>query len=275
MKRLFLICSVIISALLLTSCAARGETNVIIAGSTSVQPYAEILAEEYRIRYPEYGVGIQGGGSSAGVRAVRSGIADIGMCSRELTEDEQDLWSVEIALDGLVIIVHPDNPIAADGLTMQQLRAIYTRSITNWSQVGGNDARIHIIAREVGSGTRSAFQDLVMADETISQRAIVQNSNGAVRQLVSSDRNAIGFISLGLADDQPGLNPVKALKLDGIAPTQENVLNGTYGLYRAFLFVMTEEPESYAKHFINYILTEGQSILTEEGLISITGRFFE
>jgi phosphate transport system substrate-binding protein len=114
-----------------------------------------------------------------------------------------------------------------------------------------------------------------MADEFISQRAIVQNSNGAVRQLVSGDRNAIGFISLGLAEPQPGLAPVKALKLDSIEPTQENVLAGSYGLYRAFLFVMPEAPAhgSSVEHFINYILSEkGQQVLVDEGLISVTGR---
>ncbi|MDR2532380.1 MAG: phosphate ABC transporter substrate-binding protein [Oscillospiraceae bacterium] len=270
MKRL-IITLIILSAGFASSCAARGETNVIVSGSTSVLPYVEILVEEYRILYPEYGVGIQGGGSSAGILAAVSGFADIGMSSRALNEDERDLWSSEIALDGLAIIIHPDNPV--DNLSMQQLRDIYTRRITNWSEVGGRDARIHIIAREAGSGTRSAFQDLVMEGEVIHQRAIVQNSNGAVRQLVSGNRDTIGFISLGLAEPQPGLRPVKALQLDGVAPTRENVLNGSYGLYRAFLFVMPEAPEGYVGHFIDYILSEeGQQLLIGEGLISVSGR---
>jgi phosphate transport system substrate-binding protein len=273
MRRLILIIPIVI---LLASCAGSGDTETtrtIIAGSTSVQPYVDILAEEYRFMHPYNAVGIQGGGSSAGVRAVRNEIADIGMLSRSLTEEEQDLWSVEIALDGLAIIIHPDNPV--DNLSIQQVRDIYTRSITNWSEVGGYDAKIHIISREEGSGTRGAFQELVMGDEFISQRAVVQNSNGAIRQLVSGNRDTIGFISLGLAAPQPGMNDIKALMLDGVLPTQENVLSGDYGLFRAFLFVCAAEPQpgSAARHFIDFVLSEtGQEILRAEGLISATGR---
>ncbi|MCL2637222.1 MAG: phosphate ABC transporter substrate-binding protein [Oscillospiraceae bacterium] len=279
MKRLILILIIMLSLGLLSACAdsgASGEktTRVVVAGSTSVKPYVDILMEEYRFLYPHNSVSVQGGGSSAGVRAVRSGIAEIGMLSRALTADEQDLWSVEIALDGLAIIIHPDNLV--NNLTIEQVRGIYTRSITNWSEVGGHDAKIHIISREEGSGTRSAFQDLVMADEFISQRAVVQNSNGAVRQLVSGNRDTIGFISLGLAEHQPGMRDVKALMLDGVAPTQENVLNGSYGLYRAFLFISAQEPTGAVRHFIDYILSDsGQEILMVEGLISVSGRISE
>jgi len=271
MKRLNLIVLVIFMSVMMSSCGGSGDATVIIAGSTSVQPYVEILVEEYGHLFPEYNVSIQGGGSSAGILAIESGIADIGMSSRDLNENEQHFWSVTIAKDGLAIIVHPDNPV--NNLSMQQIREIYTRNITNWNQVGGLDAGIHIITREEGSGTRSAFQDLVMAGEIINPRAIVQNSNGAVRQLVSGNRDTIGFISLGLAENLPGLMPVKALDLDGVAPTQDNVLNGSYGLFRAFLFVLTEEPAGRVKHFIDYTLSEqGQEVLIEEGLISITGR---
>ena len=109
-----------------------------------------------------------------------------------------------------------------------------------------------------------------MADEFISQRAVVQNSNGAVRQLVSGNKDTIGFISLGLAEPQPGMRDVKALMLDGIAPTQENVLSGDYKLYRAFLFISAEEPTGAARHFVDFVLSdEGQEILRVEGLISV------
>ncbi|MCL2018763.1 MAG: phosphate ABC transporter substrate-binding protein [Oscillospiraceae bacterium] len=264
----------LLSVNLLSSCMAGkahgglNPTTVIVAGSTSVQPYVEILVEEYRLLYPDNAVGVQGGGSSAGIRAVLNEIAEIGMSSRALNQEEKELglWSVEIALDGLAIVVHPDNKV--ENLTMEQVRDIYSRKITNWSEVNGEDRKIHIISREEGSGTRSAFQDLVMGDEMIAPRAIVQNSNGAVRQLVSSDRNAIGFISLGLAEPQPGLQPVKALNLDGFSPTQENVLSGEYELYRAFLFISEDEPTGAARHFVSFVLSEeGQRILSGEGLI--------
>jgi len=277
MKRRIITALLALSLLLMSSCGGSGGESVIVAGSTSVQPYVEILIEEYMRRFPDSRVRIQGGGSSAGILAVESGIADIGMSSRALSEREAELFgNIIIAKDGLAIIVHPDNPVS--DLTLEQVRGIYTRQITNWSQVGGLDARIHIVTREQGSGTRSAFQDLVMDGETISQRAIVQNSNGAVRLLVSGNRDTIGFISLGLveldqADIDAGMKPVKPLSLGGIEPTQDNVLDDLYGLFREFIFVFTDEQSPNVKHFIEFVLSsEGQQILIEEGLISISGR---
>ena len=243
-----------------TACG-KSDSVIIVAGSTSVQPYAEILAEEYALLYPGNDVEIQGGGSSAGITAAESGTAEIGMSSRALKESEQELWSVEIAKDGLALIIHPSNPI--QDLTLEQIRGIYTAEISNWSELGGANAKIHIIAREDGSGTRSAFEDLVMAKTLITPRAIVQDSNGTVRQLVANDVNAIGFISLGLVD-----STVKALKLEGVAATCENVMNGSYTLYRPFLFVTDGLPTGLTEQFINFVLSlEGQRLLANEGLI--------
>jgi len=248
---------------LLTACS--GQKNIIVvAGSTSVQPYAEVLAEDYILLHPGNEIDIQGGGSSAGITAVRSGAADIGMSSRELSEKERDLWSVEIAKDGLAVIVHPSNPI--NNLSLEQIRDIYSAAVTSWSELGGNHSEIHIISREDGSGTRSAFDSLVMDPAEISPRAIIQDSNGTVRFLVSDDPNAIGFISLGLVDDT-----VKAVDISGVAATQENVSDGSYSLYRPFLFVLAEPPEGEAKRFIDFVLSgEGKQILTDEGLVTLT-----
>ena len=259
---------ILLFVLLFSSASCGGRTNaaVIIAGSTSVQPYAEVLAEEFALLRPDCEIDIQGGGSSAGITAVESGIANLGMSSRALYRAEERLWSVEIAKDGLAIIVHPDNPVS--GLTIEQVRGIYSGEITNWLLFGGGDAAIHIIAREEGSGTRSAFQDLAMNKQNISPKAIVQDSNGAVRQLVSGDPNSIGFISLGLVD-----STVKALSLDGAAAVWANVNNGSYSLYRPFLFISENAPEGDSKDFIDFILSEaGQNVLTHEGLVTGGGR---
>lgn len=244
-----------------TACGNQRDLTVIVAGSTSVQPFAELLAEEYLHIDPEGEVDVQGGGSSAGITAVESGTADIGMSSRTLKESERHLWSVEIAKDGLAIIVHPDNQVG--DLSIRQLCGIYTGAVANWKEVGGADAKIHLITREEGSGTRSAFEELVMGEDAISPRSIVQDSNGAVRQLVSGDVNSIGFVSLGLVDDT-----VKAVRMDGVEPTWENISNGGYSLYRPFLYVTKYEPEGHVKSFIDYTLSaEGQRLLTSEGLI--------
>jgi len=251
--------------LLLSGCRGeRDSANYIIAGSTSVQPYIEMLAEEFAHIRPDIIIDVQGGGSSAGIQAAETRTADLGMSSRELRENEMHLWSTVITKDGLAIIVNPDNPVG--NLTLAQLRAIYTGEYTNWSQVGGVDARIHVITREEGSGTRGAFEEMVMDGQRINPRSIVQDSNGAVRQLVSGDRLSIGFISLGLVE--VGERPVKALSIDGVEATRENVINHTYTLFRAFIFVADEEPTSEITYFIDYIRSpEGQAILSAEGLI--------
>ena len=251
----------------LSACSGRQSQSVTVAGSTSVQPYAEILAEEYAILYPDRLVDVQGGGSAAGITAVNSGAAEIGMSSRNLKESEQGLWSVEIAKDGLAIIVNPGNPVT--DLTLDQIRAIYAAEITNWSELGGPDAKIHIITREEGSGTRSAFEELVMGDSRITPRAIVQASNGAVRQLVADDPHSVGFISLGLVDI--GDKPVKAIRIGGVAAARENVMDGSYSLFRSFLFVAQSEPEpsSPAGQFIEFLFSaEGQELLIHEGLVT-------
>lgn len=242
----------------------KPEANIIIAGSTSVQPYAEILAEEYDALYPESKIDIQGGGSSAGITAAQSGTAHIGMSSRKLKENEKELWNIEIARDGLAVIIHPSNPV--QNLTLEHVRGIYTGNIINWNEVGGENAKIHLIAREEGSGTRGAFEELVMGSDFITPKAIVQNSNGSVRQLVSGDKYSIGFISLGLIDET-----VKAINLDGIEPTSENVTNGSYMLFRPFLFVSASEPEDLIKQFIDFTISlAGQQILSDEGLVPLS-----
>jgi len=254
-----------ISLCLLSACGMIGRSETfVIAGSTSVQPYVEMLAEEYAHLYPDLVFEVLGGGSSAGVTAVESDTADVGMSSRNLKESEEYLWSVEITKDGLAVIVNPGNQVA--DLTMDQIRGIYAAEIVNWSQLGGPNHKIHIITREEGSGTRSAFEEMVMDGSRITPKAIVQDSNGAVRQLVADDTYSIGFISLGLVD--VGEHPVKALRIGGVAASRENIVGGSYALFRSFLFVTKAEPTGPVKQFIDYVLSpEGQRLLANEGLI--------
>jgi len=252
----------VLAAGLLSGCGSMNKAGIIVAGSTSVQPYAEVLAEEYMILHPDAVIDIQGGGSSAGIMAAQSGTSNLGMSSRVLKDEEKSLWYVEIARDGLAVIINPANPV--QNLTLEQVSDIYSAKISDWSQLGGTKAKIHVITREDGSGTRDAFVSLVMGESNITPRAIVQDSNGAVKQLVADDPNAIGFISLGLVDVT-----VKALELDGVAATRENVMNGSYNLSRPFLFVALAEPTGQTKEFLDFVLSaEGQQMLINEGLIS-------
>jgi phosphate transport system substrate-binding protein len=245
----------------LTGCG-RNANTVVIAGSTSVQPFAEVLAQEYMTLHPGVSIDVQGGGSAAGIMATQSGTTDIGMSSRNLQGSETSLWSIEIARDGIAIIVNPKNPLT--GLTLQQVADIYDGKTTNWDQIGGKKGEIDVFTREDGSGTRSSFESLVMGTSQIMARAMVENSNGAIRQLVSDDPGAIGYISLGLVD-----NTVKALDLGGIVPSRANVVNGTYNLSRPFLFLTLKPPVGLVKDFIDFTMSaQGQQILYAQGLIT-------
>ena len=234
-----------------------------VAGSTSVQPFAEKLAETYMAAHPDCAINVQGGGSTAGVRAAETGAAQIGMSSRHLKDSEMSLHQVTIALDGIAIIVNAANPLA--GLTRAQVAAIFAGEVSRWSAVGGPDRQIHFVTREEGSGTRGAFEEMVMGKREIAPRALVQDSNGAVREIVASDPDALGYISLGLVDRR-----VRALAVDGVLPTHGTIVGKTYAVVRPFLFLTRELPAGACGAFIDYVLgADGQRLLGLEGLIPV------
>ena len=255
---------IIILAIFATGCA-RGvsDKEIIIAGSTSVEPFADKWAEVYMEKYPNTIVNVQGGGSSAGIQAAETGVADIGTCSRELKPEEKDLNEIIVAYDGLAVIVHSNNNTG--DLSIEQIKQIFAGQIRNWKELGGNDKVITVVTREEGSGTRGAFQELVMEKDRIFKGAIVEDSNGTVREIVANDPNAIGYISLGLVNDK-----VKALSLDGIIASDENIITKRYSLVRPFLFVTKNTPTGEVKNFIDFVLSqEGQGLIKEEGLIPV------
>jgi phosphate transport system substrate-binding protein len=254
----------VLGAAFWTGCQ-KPKGGLTVAGSTSVQPFAEMLAEEYMARHPGKKVFIQGGGSSAGIQAVRTGAADIGMSSRRLMEREKELLGTPIAYDAIAVIVNPQNPL--NNLSTEQIRGIFSGKVTKWNGIGGPDHSLTMVTREEGSGTREAFQKMVMGQREISLGGLVQDSNGAIRQVVADDPNAIGYISLGLVEKS-----VKALKIDGIQPNMENIMKSRYQIIRPFLFVFRDPPQGLAKDFLDFILSaEGQKLLKQEGLISPDG----
>ena len=259
-----LIFVILILAIFTTGCA-RGFSGkeIIIAGSTSVETFADKWAEVYMEKFPNIIVNVQGGGSSAGIQAAESGVADIGTSSRELKPEEKDLNEIIVAYDGLAIIVNSTNKIG--DLTIDQIKQIFVGQIRNWQEFGGKDKVINVVTREEGSGTRDAFQELVMKKNRIFKGAIVQDSNGTVREIVANDPNAIGYISLGLVNDK-----VKAMSLGGVIATDENIINKSYSLVRPFLFVTKNTPTGEVKNFIDFVLSqEGQGLIKEEGLIPV------
>jgi len=240
---------------------SRSGNALTLAGSTSIQPFADKWAEVFMQSHRDYGVNVQGGGSSAGIQACKSGACQIGMSSRELKGDEKDLYEIVVARDGLAIIVHPSNPV--QGAKLGEIKQIFSGDLRNWEYLGGPDRAITVVTREEGSGTRGAFQELVMGKTRIFRGAITEDSNGTVREIVAHDPYAIGFISLGLVNEQ-----VRALALDGVAATDENIEAGRYKLVRPFLFVSRGEPTGLAKEFVDFVLSaEGQDLIKKEGLL--------
>lgn len=240
-----------------TSSETSGE--ITFAGSTTVQPVAQAIADAFTKMNPDISVSVSGGGSSVGVTACAEGTVDIGMASREISAEEAEkVIPIAIARDGIGIAVHPSQTVT--GITMVQTMKVFSGAITNWSELGGADEQITVVAREEGSGTRGAFEEIVMGDELITATAILQSSNGALRTTVSSDPNAIGFLSMGYLDES-----VKFLDVDGIEATPANAGSGEYPVVRPLNLLTKEEPAGLIELFIDFALgTEGQAIVAED-----------
>lgn len=246
--------------------AAKSGGKVSVVGSTSVTPLMEELADAYKTK-AGVTAEIQGVGSSAGIKAASDGTAQIGMSSRELKEEEKaGLTETVIAKDGIAVIVNPANTVT--NLTQEQIAGIFKGEITNWSEVGGPDKKIVVVSREDGSGTRSAFEEIVKLTKTVNDKevsalatdAIIASSNGEVESNVSTKENAIGYMSLGMVKDS-----VKAVDVDGIKASVENIKNGTYGIQRPFILVTKGEGDADSKAMIDFILSdEGQQIVSQD-----------
>jgi len=252
---------VAIGLILMGGCRDSGKRAVNVVGSTSIQPFAELLAQEYERKHAGQLVEVQGGGSTAGLQAVANGLADVGMCSRGLKPGEKEFTPIVIARDGLAIVVNPANPVK--DLTIDQIRGLFSGTISDWKDVGGTPGPVRMITREEGSGTRESFVHLVIGKKRIARQALTQESNGAVKELVRGDPAAIGYMSLGLVGTD-----LKAVSINGIHPSAANVLAGKYTLTRPFLFVTRGAVRPEAQKFIDYVVSnDGQKILESEGLV--------
>ncbi|MGL6298476.1 MAG: phosphate ABC transporter substrate-binding protein [Methanobacteriaceae archaeon] len=252
---------VAIAAFMLLSGGTGAKIDIV--GSTSVQPVAEKLAEEYKKKNPDVKINVQGGGSSVGIKSASDGTASIGTSSKELkAEESKGLTTYELGKDGIVVAVNKQN--GATTLTKDQLKDIFSGKITNWKDVGGTDGKINLITREEGSGTLDAFQSIVMGKDTkIKEDATVQSSTEAVKQSVAQDPNAIGFVSFAHMSDD-----VKAVSVNGVAPSDVTIADGTYELQRPFLFLVKGEAKEDVKAFIGWVMgPEGSKILAEEKVI--------
>ncbi len=250
--------------------ASDGVTGkVVVAGSTSVQPLSEELAAAFMDINPGITVEIQGGGSGVGIKAATDKIADFGASSRNLKDEEKAGITDEytIAKDGIAVIVNGD--VTVEDITLEQAQKIFTGEITNWKELGGADAAIVVVSREEGSGTRGAFTEITKVltkdaagnevDKT-TINALVQPSTGAVKSTVASTPNAIGYASIGALDDT-----VKAIKIEGIDATEENVLSGDYKISRPFIYIGNGALSEAAQMYLDFVMSaEGQAIVAAD-----------
>ena len=253
--------------------AAPAETtadlsgNLSMVGSTSMEKLANALSEAFMEEYPDVTVTAEFVGSGAGIEAVTNGTADIGNSSRSLKDEEKAAGVVEnvVAIDGIAVCVDPANEVA--DLTKEQLTNIYNGTITNWKEVGGADEPIIVIGREAGSGTRGAFEELVDLQYAC-KYANELDSTGAVIAKVASTPGAIGYASLDALDDS-----VKALSLEGVEATAENIKAGNYFLSRPFVMATKgeiSEQNDLVQAWFDFVLgDEGQQVASEVGLITV------
>ncbi len=256
-----------------SSAAAPAETtadlsgSISMVGSTSMEKLANALSEAFMEEYPDVTVTAEFVGSGAGIEAVTNGTADIGNSSRSLKDEEKAAGVVEnvVAIDGIAVCVDPANEVA--DLTKEQLTNIYNGTVTNWKEVGGADEPIIVIGREAGSGTRGAFEELVDLVDGC-KYANELDSTGAVIAKVASTPGAIGYASLDALDDS-----VKALSLEGVEATAENIKAGNYFLSRPFVMATKgeiSEQNDLVQAWFDFVLgDEGQQVASEVGLITV------
>ena len=255
-----------------SSAPSGGDTeltgSVATDGSTSMKSVIGALGESFQNANSGVTFTYNPTGSGSGIQAVSEGRCDIGLASRSLKDDEKSsgLTETVLAYDGIAVVVSPENPVS--DLTIEQIADIYTGKITNWSEVGGNDAEIVLIGREAGSGTRDGFESITGTEEACQYRQEL-TSTGDVIATVSQNPNAIGYASLSAVKDT-----VKALSVGGVAPSEDTVTDGTYVIQRPFVLVtkdgVTLSPAAQA--FLDYALSaDAAPIIAQAGAVAANG----
>ena len=272
-KIITVLCAVVMALSLFAGCGQKANDNgtttggtVSTDGSTSMEKVIGALGESFMEANSGTTFTYNPTGSGSGIQAVSEGRCDIGLSSRALKDDEKasGLKETTLALDGIAIIVNPQNPVK--DLSLEQIAKIYTGEITNWKDVGGNDAEIVRIGREAGSGTRDGFESITDTKDACQYRQEL-TSTGDVITTVSQNPNAIGYASLAAIKDS-----VKALTVNGVAPTEATVKDGTYLVQRPFVLVTKEGValSETAQKFFNFATSaDAASIISAAGAVPV------
>ena len=234
--------------------------------TSTVGPHMDNLTAAFKDRNPNVNVQVSISDSGTGISSTENGKCDVGMSSRALTSsDGADLVGTVIAYDGIAIVVNNANPVT--DLTKQQIKDIFAGNVTNWKQVGGNDAPITVFQREAASGTRSAFNSLVMGSTNVTAGALQATSTLIMAQNVKNSPNAIGYVSYG----ELAGSDVSALKVGGIAPSITTIKDKSYAIQRPFLFVTKgTSTNPIVVAFISFVTgPDGQAILAKDNLVGI------
>ena len=225
--------------------------KLVITGASTLAPLIAEIGKRFESLYPAVRIDVQSGGSSRGVADARQGLADIGMVSRAMKEDERDLSAFPVARDGVCPILHQENPVQA--LTDEQVVAIYTGKITNWKAVGGTDAPITVVNKAEGRSTLEVFLHYFKLKNVDVKAQVVIGENEQGVKTVAGNRNAIGYVSIGTAEyDATHGVPIKLLPIGGVAASTESVRKGTFPLSRPLHLVTRTAPSGLAKAFIEY-----------------------
>ena len=282
MKKAIALILTALLALSLVACGSESKTDdtkaddqpaaltgtVSTDGSTSMEKVIGALSESFMAQNSGVTVNYNPTGSGSGITAVQEGTCDIGLSSRALKDEEKSagLKETVLAYDGIAIIVHPDNPVS--DLSVEQLAQLYTGEITNWKDVGGNDAEVVLIGREAASGTRDGFESITGTKDKCQYRQEL-TSTGDVITAVSQNPDAIGYASLASVKDS-----VKALNVDGVTPGEATVKDGSYKVQRPFVLVTMEGKElsPAAQAFFDYaVSSDAASIIAKAGAVAVAG----
>ena len=265
MKKICMLLALVLALSMLAGCGLAEAASVSTDGSTSMEKVIGALGESFMNENKGVTFTYNPTGSGSGIKAVSEGRCDIGLSSRALKDEEtaEGLVGTVLAYDGIAIIVNPANPV--EDLTMEQIAAIYTGEITNWKEVGGNDAPIVLIGREAGSGTRDGFETITGTAEKCQYRQEL-TSTGDVITTVAANPDAIGYASLASVK-----NTVKAVSVAGVVPSEETVKDGSYVIQRPFVLVTKEGTalSETAQKFFDYVTSpEAAEIVAAAGAVA-------